>query len=91
LRLLNILGNFLAKNTYLSPPAARGAIKLAIKEQLDPFKPLNQINYGDMKKVIQNSLKNRLFTLKMQFVELLSKVMLQQLIRGQSLISLANL
>ena len=89
--IIKYLGDFLAKKTDFSPPAARGAIKLAIKEQLDPFKPMNQINYGDMKNVIQNSLKNRLFTLKIQNVELLSREMLQQLIRGQSLISLANL
>jgi hypothetical protein len=91
IEIIKYLGDFLAKKTDLSPPAARGAIKLAMKEELDPFKPMNQINYGDMKNVIKNSLKNRLVTLKLQNVELVSKEMLQQLIRGQSLISLANL
>jgi len=52
---------------------------------------MNQINYGDMKNVIQNSLNLRLLTLKIQNVEGLTKEMCQQLIRGQSLISLANL
>jgi len=91
IEIVKYLGDFLSEKTNLSSAAGRGAIKLAIKEQLDPFKPLHQVSYGDLKKVIQTALKKRLEKLEIQDVESLTIEMLQQLIRGQSLISMAYL
>jgi len=68
-----------------------GALKLATKDDLGPFKPLNQLSYGDLKKVINNSLKKRLMDLSTQDVENIIEGMLNQLIRGQSLIMMSNL
>ena len=42
MEIYNYLGDILADKIKISPPAARGLIKLAIKDELGSFKPLIQ-------------------------------------------------
>ena len=37
IEIINILGNFLSEEIKISPAAARGLIKLSIKEEMNPF------------------------------------------------------
>ncbi|MHA2290440.1 MAG: hypothetical protein ACXABG_16765 [Promethearchaeota archaeon] len=91
MEIINYLGEYLSKSINISSPAARGLIKLAIKEELDPFKPLNQINYKDFKLVIENSLKQRLIKLEINETSVIIEILLDKLSRFQSLISMSNI
>ncbi len=90
MEIINYLGKILAEKINVSPPAARGLIKLSIKDELDPFRPLNQINFNELKKVIENALKERLKKLKIPVYEIIIALMLKELTDNQSLITMAN-
>ena len=90
MEIIKYLGNNLAKKINISPPAARGLLKLAIKDELGPFKPLNQINFNDLKSVIENTLKLRLKKLEIPNSEILVEYLLHQLTKNQSLITMAG-
>ena len=52
MEIIRYLGDKLAEQMSISSPAARGLIKLSIKDELGPFKALTKINYfclGDKK------------------------------------------
>lgn len=91
MEIINYLGEFLSRSINISPPAARGLLKLAIKEELGPFKPLEQVNYKDFKLVINNSLKQRLFKLEVHETSLIIEILLDKLSKFQSLISMTNI
>lgn len=91
MEIIKYLGNNLAKKINISPPAARGLLKLAIKDELGPFKPLNQINFNDLKSVIENTLKLRLKKLEVANSEILVEYLLHQLTKNQSLITMAGI
>ena len=63
MEIINILGKKLAQNAFISSPASRGLLKLAIIDELGPFKSFSQITYDDLQVVLQNSLKKRLLRL----------------------------
>ncbi|MHA1294612.1 MAG: hypothetical protein ACTSQJ_18380 [Promethearchaeota archaeon] len=88
MEIIRVLGNKLAKLLKISPIAARGLIKLAIKEELDPFKPLNQIAFNDLKLVIKNALRKRLIDLKISKVDFFIELILNELIKNRSLITI---
>jgi hypothetical protein len=90
MEIIKYLGNQLAKKINISPPATRGLLKLAIKDELGPFKPLNQINFNDLKSVIENTLKLRLKKLEIPNSEILVEYLLHQLTKNQSLITMAG-
>ena len=91
MEILNILAEFIAKEINISPPAARGLLKLSIKDQLSPFKPLSQITFRDLKNVINSSLKARLNHLNVPNVNKLIDSLIQQLIDHQSLIPMTKI
>lgn len=90
MEIIKYLGNQLAKKINISPPATRGLLKLAIKDELGPFKPLNQINFNDLKSVIENTLSLRLKKLEIPNTEILVEYLLDQLTKNQSLITMAG-
>ncbi len=90
MEVINILGDKLAEFINISPPAARGLLKLAIKDELGPFKPLEQVNYVGLIKVIQNSLKDRLMRFGVKNLDELIKLMMDELTEYQSLLTLAE-
>ncbi len=91
IEIFKYLGDILAEKINITPVATRGLIKLAVKDGLDPFKPLNQINYGNLKMVFNKELKERLIKLNVQNVESIIEDILNHLIKGQSLITMANI
>ena len=91
MEIINILGLKIAEKIKISPPAARGLIKLAIKDTIGPFIPLIQISLSNFEAVIKDSLKNRLIKLEVQNVEVLIEELLNVLAENQSLITMANI
>ena len=88
--IIHIIGELLAKNMKLSSPAGRGLLKLAIKDQLGPFKPLEEIDYENMKEVISFSLKNRLINLGIENHNNIVTIILNELNRNQSLFTMTK-
>ncbi len=88
--IINYLGDRLAEKISISPPTARGLIKLAIADELGPLTPLNQIDFNNLKIVIEKTLKLRLMNL-VQNIDLLTKFLLNELIKNQSLITMASI
>ncbi len=91
MEIIKYLGDKLAEKIYISPPAARGLIKLAIKDDLGTFKPLNQINLNDFKSIFQNSLKKRLVKLEISNSGTIIDFLLDELTKIQSLITMAGI
>lgn len=89
LEIINFMGDILAESIRISPPAARGLLKLAIKDELDPFRPINQIKLEELELVIQNALKNRLKALEIPSVDSIVSMLLNTLTENQSLITMA--
>jgi hypothetical protein len=88
--IITYLGDFLASLVNISPPAARGLLKLAIKDEIGPFKPFIQINYNELKATIRNALKSRMDKLGFQNTEGLISLMLNELRDNQSFITMAK-
>lgn len=84
------MGDLLAQKINISPPAARGLIKLSIKDELGPFKPYNQIDFEDFKKTFENSLKKRLIKLDIQKCESILDYIIDELTLNQSLITIGG-
>ena len=63
-------------------------LKLAIKDELGPFKPMNEINYEDLKSVIKNAVKQRLIKLNKVNIETIIETLLNQLMKKLSLITM---
>ncbi len=90
MEVIKFLGDKLATKINISPPAARGLFKLAIKDELGPFKLISEINFNDFISVIKNSLKLRLIKLNIHNNEILIEYIVYYLTKNQSLISMAR-
>jgi hypothetical protein len=88
---IKYLGEKLSEKVKISPPAARGLLKLAIKDEMGPFKPYFKLKLEDFELVIQNSLKIRLVNLNVQESENVIQYLITELKKVQSLISLGNI
>ena len=91
MEILKVLADYIAKEINVSPPAARGLLKLSIKDEIGPFKPISQINFRDLKKTIRFSLKERLIKLNVSNVNLLVDNLIQYLVDKQSLIPMTKI
>ncbi len=85
LEIINFLGELLSKRIGISPPAARGLIKLAIKDQMGPFSPLESLSFINLKQVLENSLKDRLIKINVDNIPILIEELVEQLTKNQSL------
>jgi hypothetical protein len=63
---------------------------LSIIDELGPYKPLDQINYDELKLVIQKTVKKRLIELKYTNIEYIIECLLIQLREKQSLITMGR-
>lgn len=82
------LGDLLSEKIGISASASRGLIKLSIKEEFGPFKPISDIGLKDYQDVINNSLKLRLQDLKISNFEEIVNLLLKELITHQSLVTM---
>ena len=91
MEVIKYLGNKLAELITISPPGARGLIKLAVKDVLGPFKPLQQVTYRELKITIENALKKRLLSLEINSIDKIIEELSDLLARYQSLIVMENI
>ncbi len=91
MEIIKYLGSKLSESIELSLPAGRGLIKLAIKDELGPFHPINQLNYEKLVEIIKNSLKKRLVDLDVPNIEDVLDYLLDELNSNQSLITIAGI
>ena len=84
------LANKLADKINISPAASRGLIKLAIKDEFGPFKPLNQLNFSDFKNILLHSLQNRLIELDVKDAKKIVDFLVLELTTHQSLITIGG-
>ncbi|MBN1802496.1 MAG: hypothetical protein JW891_13375 [Candidatus Lokiarchaeota archaeon] len=95
--MIKYLGDCLSLKLKFSPSAARGLLKLAIIDQYSGFKPIEKLTYSDLKLVLNNKLHERIEKLKsegkvdIEDIDLLINKLKDQLIQGQSLISLSRI
>lgn len=90
MEVINILGEKLSLKIKISPPAARGLLKLAIKDEIGPFKPFNQLNYEDFKNSIENALKIRLEKLDINNPSKIIDNLIVELRKIQSIITIGG-
>ncbi|MFX1242109.1 MAG: hypothetical protein ACFFA7_12750 [Promethearchaeota archaeon] len=90
MEIINMLGEKLSLKINISPPAVRGLLKLAIKDEIGPFKPLNQLNYEDFKKSIENALKIRLEKLDIKNSKKIIDILINELKKIQSIITIGG-
>jgi len=86
--IIDYLSDLLAEKLQISVPAIRGLIKLSIKDQCGPFKDISQTSYDDIKNSIQIALKNRLLKLNIDNAQELIDLLLSELKKNQSLITM---
>ncbi|MBY9021476.1 MAG: hypothetical protein KGD67_10475 [Candidatus Lokiarchaeota archaeon] len=90
IELITYLAKYLEEVLKISPPAAKGLLKLAIKEEFGPFKSFDNISLIDMKQVLEGALKMRLLNLEVQnYQEILEKLLLK-LKKNQSLLTMGG-
>ena len=90
MEIINLLGVILAQKIDISQAAARGLLKLSIKDELGPFKSYDEISLQNLKSVIENSLKRRLVRLEVSDLENLIQILVNVLIENQSLITISK-
>ncbi len=88
---IEFLGNILSKELEISTYAARGLIKLSIKDEFGPFFPLDKITYKLIRKVIKNSLFFRMKRLEVFRFEEIRNYLLDELVKNQSLITFESI
>ncbi|TFG30286.1 MAG: hypothetical protein EU532_01485 [Promethearchaeota archaeon] len=91
MEIIKYLGEKLSEKVNISPPAARGLLKLAIKDEIGPFKPYFNLKLEDFELVITNSLKIRLINLNFQESENIVQYLIDELNKAQSLITLGKI
>ena len=89
MEIINYLGDRLSEHINITPAASRGLLKLAIKDEVGPFKPLELISFNDLKNVINNSLEKRLHKLNIENLQEIIKNLLEELTKNQSLITMS--
>jgi hypothetical protein len=90
LEVINVLSDKLSQKINISAPAARGLLKLAIKDEVGPFKPYNQLNYEDFKDSIERALKNRLVKLEIKNPQKVIESLMIELKKIQSIITIGG-
>lgn len=90
MEVIYILAEKLSQKIHISPPASRGLLKLAIKDEVGPFKPLNQLDYDDFKNSIEKALRMRLDKLNIKNPHEIIKYLIIELRSIQSLITIGG-
>ncbi|MBN1803186.1 MAG: hypothetical protein JW891_16870 [Candidatus Lokiarchaeota archaeon] len=90
MEIIKYLGDIIARRIGISPTAARGLLKLSIKDELGPFTDFETINYENLYRVICRSLKKRLVKLEISFYEEIIRLMIDELTKNQSLITMGG-
>ncbi|MFX0024122.1 MAG: hypothetical protein ACFE9S_17475 [Candidatus Hermodarchaeota archaeon] len=88
MEMIKYLSIILSEQIDLSPSASAGLIRLAIKDTVGPFKPINQLNFKDYKISCEINLKKRLQKLNINNINQIIISILDELVQNQSLITM---
>ncbi|MHA2182176.1 MAG: hypothetical protein ACXAAH_12220 [Promethearchaeota archaeon] len=88
MEMIKYLSIILSKEINLTPSASGGLIRLAIKDEIGPFKPIQQLELKDYKASCENALKHRLKKLKVNNIDQIIERIVNDLIQNQSLITM---
>lgn len=88
MEIIKYLAKNLAEQLGITTPAARGLIRLSIKDEFGPFKEITSLSYNDFYNVFSNSLKNRLIQLNISNYEIIVQHLLDDLTLNKSLITM---
>ena len=88
MEMIKYLSIILSEQVNLSPSACGGLIRLAVKDEIGPYKPTNQLNLEDYKKSCENALKHRLEKLGVDNIDQIITRIVNELIQNQSLITM---
>ena len=90
MEIIYILAEKLSQKIQISQPAARGLLKLSIKDEVGPFKPLIQLDYDDFKNSIEKALRMRLDKLGINKPHEIIEYLITELRKIQSLITIGG-
>ena len=90
MEMIKYLSIILSEEVNLSPSASGGLIRLAIKDEIGPFKPITQLDLNDYKNSCENALKHRLQKLSVDNIDQIIERLVNELIQNQSLITMEN-
>ena len=90
MEMIKYLSIILSEEVNLTPSASGGLIRLAIKDEIGPFKPIKQLDLKDYKTSCENALKKRLQKLGVDNIDQIIKRIVNELIQNQSLIIMEN-
>jgi hypothetical protein len=88
MEMIKYLSIILSEQVNLSPSASAGLIRLAIKDEVGPFKPINQLKFKDYKNSCENRLRERLKKLDLENIDQIVRRLLNKLVQNQSLITM---
>ncbi|MFX0030400.1 MAG: hypothetical protein ACFE8B_14405 [Candidatus Hermodarchaeota archaeon] len=88
MEMIKYLSILLSNEVNLSTSASGGLIRLAIKDETGPFKPLKQLDLKDYIDVCENALKERLKKLNVKRVDQIIERLVSELTKNQSLITM---
>ena len=91
MEIIRLLGFELSNQIKISPTAARGLIKLAMKDELGSFIEFSKVTFSDLKLVIDTSLKKRLIQFQILDINSLIEELTEILNKNQSLITMTNI
>ncbi|MHA2338343.1 MAG: hypothetical protein ACXACX_13635 [Candidatus Hodarchaeales archaeon] len=88
MEMIKYLSIILSEEVKLSPSACGGLIRLAIKDEIGPFKPIRQLDLKDYKTSCANALKERLKKLSVDNIDQIIERLVNELIQNQSIITM---
>jgi hypothetical protein len=91
MQIIYYLGELISEKIGISPSASRGLLKLSIKDEFGPYESLESLGLTHYQKVIQNSLKKRFIDLKVENFEKLVNLLLDELMKHQSLLTMEKI
>jgi len=90
MEMIKYLSIILSEEVNLTTPASSGLIRLAIKDEIGPFKPIKQLNLEEYQKCLENALKERLKNLNVANIDQIIEKLVKELIQIQSLLTMEN-
>ena len=91
MEMIKYLSTILSEQVNLSPSASGGLIRLAIKDEIGPFKPTKQLTLNDYQTSCENALRRRLSNLGVVNIDQIIKCLVIELIRNQSLATMEKI
>ncbi len=88
--IIDFLGEKLAKEINKDPMHAKGLLRLTIKD-IVPDKPLQELNYKDIIRILKDGLQNRLSKINVSDPDKITSKMLKFINKNQSVVTMFSI